>query len=87
MRKFTLAKKKKLDDSLKSFVDYAIDHQDENLDELLDEYISLWHILPHKLPALHIYLGLTWDEYVLFVEGQSSIQEIIRKRKNHNQIL
>lgn len=51
----------------------------------IDDYVSAWHSADEDSIAavleLHEYLGLTWDEYCLWVEHPESLRFIIAARR------
>ena len=46
----------------------------------IDDYIDRWHEHPGA-ESLHEYLGLTWDEYALWVEEPRSLRLIIAAKE------
>lgn len=46
----------------------------------IDEYVAQWHRLKPG-PPLHDYLGMTWDEYVAWVDDPDIISAIITARR------
>lgn len=51
----------------------------------VNDYIDMWHNGHSKLP-LHEYLGLTMEEYNLFVDKENNLTEIIRKYRINGNI-
>lgn len=49
------------------------------LEEVVDDEIDAWHDSSSG-KALHEYLGFTWDEYSSWAEGDSTVEEILRRR-------
>jgi hypothetical protein len=53
-------------------------HQD------IDEWIDAWHESPAEdTTELHDYLGMTWEEYRLFVERPESLRFALAARRTH----
>lgn len=50
-----------------SFMSLALTGRIQNPTEAIDDYIEEWHVARTNL-ELHEWLGLTWEEYTLFVE-------------------
>ena len=51
-----------------------------NADEI-DDYIDQWHEHEHNHKiSLHEFLGMTWDEYALWVEKPESLSAILLSR-------
>lgn len=53
----------------------------EEFVDQIDEYVTEWHSSPQH-SALHAFLGLTRDEYGLWVEQPDSLHSILFARKN-----
>lgn len=49
--------------------------------EDIDDYVERWHEGDGDV-ELHEYLGLSWDEYALWVEKSDSIEPIIARKKS-----
>lgn len=47
----------------------------EEREKYIEGNISEWHALPGDPPELHEWLGMTWEEYSLFVERPHSFSE------------
>ncbi len=64
-----------------TFIDKCLKGE-ASLDEI-DDYIDAWHdgITPEDI-ELHTYLGMTWDEYSLWVRDSSVLESIINKKTN-----
>lgn len=50
--------------------------------EKIEDFITQWHDYVDKTPpeeemSLHDYLGLTWEEYALWVENPGKLYEIV----------
>jgi len=52
--------------------------------EDIDDYISAWHDGDSK-KELHEFLGLSFDEFALFVQNQDLLSSIIQK--NHKKVI
>lgn len=46
----------------------------------IDTYIDQWHLSPASTPDLHEYLGMTWEEYQLWVTTPSVIDLLLTIR-------
>jgi len=66
----------------KTFIDKCLDG-DALLDEI-DDHIDAWHDESTSDEIeLHTYLGMTWEEYSLWVDNSAILGSIINaKRKN-----
>jgi hypothetical protein len=49
-------------------------------EEAIHDFIDEWHTGESSL-ALHEFLGMTWDEYVLWVVDAKNLRKIIDARK------
>ena len=61
---------------------------DALLDEI-DDYIDKWHDGDSELP-LHTYLGMSWDEYTLWIESPENLAYIVAAHKRsitYNEVL
>lgn len=47
----------------------------------IDDYVAQWHNSPRRM-ALHTFLGLSRDEYGMWVEQPASLQTILFARRN-----
>lgn len=47
----------------------------------IDSYVDSWHYGETELP-LHEFLGMTWDEYRLWVEKPNTLRFILSARRN-----
>ena len=52
----------------------------------IDDHVDMWHV-GDALGPLHDYLGLTWDEYALWVEQPSSLRLILAARERKKPVL
>jgi hypothetical protein len=52
----------------------------------IDNHVDRWHEGEVEMP-LHDYLGLTWDEYALWVEQPRSLRLIIAARERGKPVL
>jgi hypothetical protein len=59
------------------YLDLAVVGQ-ASLDDV-DDFVAEWHVGFSGEP-LHEYLGMTWDEYVLWVKHPSALASIIDRR-------
>lgn len=68
----------------RSFIQLAIDGY-VMLDEI-DDYVDQWH---EKAPPLelHDFLGLTWQEYSLWVAHPDNLSIVIAARREHQPVL
>jgi len=64
--------------SEQTFVDQCLEGL-ATLDEV-DDFVEAWHE-GEDARDLHEYLGLTWDEYALFVERPEALRYIMFSRK------
>lgn len=46
----------------------------------IDNYIDKWHDGDSELP-LHTYLGMTWNEYAVWIESPAQLSFIIASHK------
>lgn len=51
----------------------------EQINEKLDDLIDEWHEAPEDGVSLHEYLGMTWEEYAIWVKDAQAIPERIIK--------
>lgn len=72
---------RKMDFSSKSFMARALDQEFavQDMEEIVDDAIDSWHQAPPGTP-LHTYLGLTWEEYALWVEHKRTVWQLVRAR-------
>lgn len=63
----------------KTFVDLCLNG--EALLSDIDEFVESWHS-SETGASLHEYLGLSWDEYALWVEKPQVLRFIMYSRKN-----
>ncbi|WP_018620102.1 hypothetical protein [Spirosoma luteum] len=50
------------------------------LPDEIDDYIDQWHDGDFEIP-LHAYLGMSWDEYAIWIESPNSLVYIVAARK------
>lgn len=50
-----------------------------NIDEIYD-WIDRWHESPTDDGPLHTYLGLSWEQYGLWIQDPESLAESIREQ-------
>lgn len=70
---------------MKNFMERAIAGEIEDLEEALDDAIDEWHALPDDGAVgdtIHLYLGMTWQEYARWVKDPKSLEDIINKRRS-----
>ena len=67
-----------------TFIDRAV--RGEVLPDEIDDFIDYWHDADSD-EALHEFLGLSFDEYSLFVAHPDNISTIITARLRHQPIL
>ncbi|MGZ0708693.1 hypothetical protein ACWPKO_10180 [Coraliomargarita sp. W4R53] len=63
---------------MKKYLDLVLNG--EEFDFAIDDYIDKWHDLPCAPEPLHDYLGMTLDEYNLWVENSDSLSQILYRR-------
>lgn len=61
-----------------SFVDAYLAGK-ASLDDV-DDWVSRWHIDDSIDADLHVYLGMTWDEYRAWVQDPHALDAIIERR-------
>jgi hypothetical protein len=66
------------------FIDLVLDGRALWTD--IDDYVDDWHESDSEAP-LHEYLGLSWDEYSLWVEQPHSLRLIIAAREREKPVL
>ncbi len=54
----------------------SIDEVNKKLDDLIDE----WHESPEDGTSLHEFLGMTWEEYAIWVKDYQAVPERIIER-------
>lgn len=58
----------------------------KNLSDLIDDEIDTWHSLPRGGgTSLHLYLGMTWEEYSRFVETPEALVDILQTIKKERE--
>ena len=63
-----------------TFVDLCLDGR-ATLDDI-DDFVDRWHEAgDDEERELHEYLGLTWDEYALWVERPASLRYVLFSRR------
>ncbi len=72
-------KVKKMSTENKTFLELCIEGKESPSN--IDDYVDEWHngTDPREI---YEFLGMTWDEYGLWVENSKAIFDIIEKRKN-----
>ena len=63
-----------------TFVERALKGKIVDVDEEIDNEMVLWHASDSKL-SLHEWLGMTRDEYALFVERPEALRFILAGKK------
>lgn len=48
-----------------------------------DDWVDAWHDSGDEAGALHEYLGMSWEEYQLFVERPESLRFTLAARRAH----
>ena len=68
-----------------NFMERVLSGQIENLEEELSNEIDCWHQRPDDGEsigeAIHLFLGMTWQEYAQWAQYPDSLSDIIAKRK------
>lgn len=62
-------------------MDRAIAGEFTDLATALDDDIDAWHEAETFVPALHEWLGFTWDEYVRWVQSPRTLDGIVAARR------
>jgi hypothetical protein len=68
----------------KTFVEMCI--RGEALTEEIDDYIHEWHESKPSIP-LHDYLGMTWEEYSIWVGDEEVLPYIVTAHKNNENLV
>lgn len=63
-----------------TFMDLAVQGRFANPNKEIYDYIDAWH-KSNLAPPLHKWLGMTWDEYVLYVQDANSLSVIIATKR------
>jgi hypothetical protein len=66
----------------KKFMDRVMAGDVKDPDREIDDAITQWHDAYEELRDLHEYLGMTWDEYRLFVRTPQALRVIIAARQD-----
>jgi hypothetical protein len=48
----------------------------------IDDYVDMWHTGSHDM-QLHEFLGMSWEEYALWVEQPKALGAILQSRHSH----
>jgi hypothetical protein len=64
------------------FVDLVLNGEIVDPEIEIDEWIQRWHASDNEEP-LHDWLGMTWEEYSLFVEKPQFLKAIFAARAYH----
>jgi hypothetical protein len=64
---------------MSSFIDLAL--SGNALVEEINDYVDRWHDSTTPVPPLDVYLGMTPEEYVLWVESTANLPYIIAARR------
>lgn len=64
-----------------SFVDLCL--SGEVLEDEIDDFVDDWHEDEETTLELHEYLGMSWDEYSVWVTRPSILPFILSARKNN----
>lgn len=64
-----------------NFLQRCLDGDVLDPDEEIDDEIDEWHDSSRKLPPLHEFLGMSWEEYQLWVEKPWTLKSILAARK------
>ena len=65
----------------KTFIDKCVSGEIIDLDTI-DDWVDAWHTDTNGEEPLHEFLGMTWEEYGLWVCHPSVLDEIIEVRRN-----
>lgn len=68
---------------MRTFIERALDGETTDIDECIDNEIDHWHDSFMDDIELHEYLGMTWEEYAMWVENPNSLQSIIDNRRKN----
>ena len=63
-----------------NFIEQCI--KGETTVDKIDDWIDEWHDTPHLKEKLHEFLGMTWDEYIIWVVNPNTLQGIIDFHKD-----
>lgn len=63
----------------KSFIELVLDGQASC--EEADDFVERWHESDSTM-SLHKYLGLSWEDYALWVKSPSELESIIARRRS-----
>ena len=66
------------------FIEMAV--RGDVLPDEIDDFVDFWHD-SESTAELHEFLGLTWEEYSLWVSNPEYMDLIIAARRNHQPIL
>lgn len=64
---------------MKKYLDLVLDG--EEFEFAIDDYVENWHNLPNPVDSLSHFLGMTSDEYNLWVESPEALPQILYCRK------
>ncbi len=63
----------------KTFIQLLVEGNEDP--DRFDDYVEKWHTSSDTYRPLSNYLGMTEDEYAGFIEGTTTLQDIVRKRE------
>lgn len=63
----------------KSFIEMVLDGA-SSIDDV-DDFVERWHESDSSM-SLHEYLGMSWDDYALWVGGADELEAIIARRRS-----
>ena len=69
---------------MKTFIEKCVDG--EETPDNVDDYVDLWHgsiCETLGIPILYEYLGMTREEYGIWIKNADYINEIIKERKSN----
>jgi hypothetical protein len=72
-----------MSDNIETFLDLALSGRALLLE--IDDYVDAWHEDGHGVP-LHAYLGLSAEEYSLWMSEPDMLAHIVRARRDHIQL-
>ena len=71
---------------MKTFMDLAVAGEFENPVVAIDDFVDEWHNRPDDGEtigeSLHLFLGMTWQEYGEWVSHPKNLSKIIERRRS-----
>ena len=68
-----------MSEAFAGFVDLCV--KGEASPEEIDDYVDRWHEQPSK-KELHEFLGMTWDEYSVWINDPDFLLRLIKSRRD-----